>query len=302
MRLSRATADLLLLVVALVWGGTFVVVKDAVRVIPPFLLIGGRFFLALTALLVCFPGRLRDWRMSLWPGAVLGTLLMAGFALQTLGLRYTAASTSGFITGLNVVFVALIVGASLPGRIAPRTILGVTLAALGLFALTWRPGEWRFGPGDLLTLGCAIFFALHIVVTGILAPGRDPVPLIGVQFALVALASLLLHAVTGTGLVLPGAWGWCALAYLGLAATGFAFLVQTAAQHHTPPVDTAVILSMEPLFAAAIAVLLGGERFTVRMALGGGAIFGAMLLSMLGGGRFWAPPGRYLPPPHVWPG
>ncbi len=288
MQFSRAAADLLLLSVALIWGGTFVIVRDAVRTMPPLLLIGGRFLLALAALSAIFPRHYRSWRENLLPGLTLALFLFGGFVLQTYGLRHTSASASGFITGLNVVFVALI-AAAVQGRRPPvRSCLSAALATLGLAGLSWQPAGWHFGPGALLTLGCAVFFALHIVATGFLAPGRDPVALTAIQFAAVALGALALQCLTGGGLTAPGAGGWLALGYLGLAATGFAFLMQTAAQRYTPPVDTAVVLATEPLFAAAIAVALGGEQVTPRMVLGGGMIFAAMLLAVFSppaGGR-----------------
>ena len=237
--------------------------------------------MALLALLVIFPRHHRHWRENSGPGLILAGILFGGFVLQTYGLRYTSASASGFITGLNVVLVALIAAATHGRRLPSRTLFSVILATLGLFALSWQSGNWHFGVGDLLTMGCAVFFALHIVATGYLAPGRDPVVLTALQFAGVALGSLMLHFMTGGGLVVPRGSGWLALGYLGLAATGFAFLIQTAAQRRTPPVDTAVILSTEPLFAAAIAVLLGGEQMTAPLALGGLAIFAATLLAVL---------------------
>lgn len=162
--MSRTAADLLLLLIALVWGGSFVVVRDSLRQIPPFLLIGGRFTLAFAALGLIFPRRLRAWRGHLGAGLLLALPLLGGFALQTLGLRYTTASAS---------FAAI--------------------AACGL--------------------------AIHLL------------------FAEGGFTSALRT-------------GWPALLYLGLAATGFAFLVQTVAQRHTPPVDTAVVLTTEPLFTA----------------------------------------------------
>ena len=193
MRFSRTAADLLLLSVALIWGGTFVIVRDAVRILPPLFLIGGRFLLALAALLAIFPRHHRHWRENFIPGSLLACILLGGFVLQTYGLRYTSASASGFITGLNVVLVALIAAATHGRRLPARTLFSVTLATLGLIAVSWQPGGWRFGLGDLLTLGCAVFFALHIVATGYLAPGRDPVILTTIQFAGVAFGSLVLH-------------------------------------------------------------------------------------------------------------
>ena len=300
--MSRTAADLLLLLVALVWGGSFVVVRDSLRQIPPFLLIGGRFALAFTALGLIFPRRLRAWRGHLGAGLLLALPLLGGFALQTLGLRYTTASASGFLTGLNVIFVALIIAAGQGGRLDPRSASGAALAGLGVTSLCWRPGGISLGPGEILTLGCAVCFAWHIVLTGRLAPGRDPVVLAALQFAAIAACGLALHLLLEEGGFTSAlCTGWPALLYLGLAATGFAFLVQTAAQRHTPPVDTAVVLTTEPLFAAIIAVALGGEQVTARMVLGGGAIFTAMLLAVFSPAAGGKEGGRtsYNSPP--WP-
>lgn len=259
------------------------IVRDSVRTMPPLLLIGGRFSLAFLALFMLFPRRLSGWRENARPGLALAGLLFCGFILQTYGLRHTTASASGFITGLNVIFVAAI-AAVVQGRLPRRTVWSAILAFAGLLLLSWHPGGWRFGPGDLLTLGCALFFALHIVATGRLAPGRDPVILSMIQFGAVALFSLALNGLWGGDFRLP-AGIWPSLFYLGLGGTAFAFLIQTAAQKHTPAVDTAVIFAAEPLFAAAIAVLFGGERLTPPMIMGGGSIFGAMLLSTIHANR-----------------
>ena len=301
--MSRTAADLLLLLVALVWGGSFVVVRDSLRQIPPFLLIGGRFALAFTALGLIFPRRLRAWRGHLGAGLLLALPLLGGFALQTLGLRYTTASASGFLTGLNVIFVALIIAAGQGGRLDPRSASGAALAGLGVTSLCWRPGGFSLGPGELLTLICAVCFAAHIVLTGRLAPGRDPVVLAAVQFAAVAACGLVLHLLLeGGGFASALRAGWPALLYLGLAATGFAFLVQTAAQRHTPPVDTAVVLTTEPLFAAIIAVALGGEQVTARMVLGGGMIFAAMLLVVISPAKPGGKEGTHPRGPLIWRG
>ncbi|MGE5599449.1 MAG: DMT family transporter, partial [Bacteroidota bacterium] len=208
-----------------------------------------------------------------------------------LGLTLTSACNSGFITGMNVVIVALLAAACGSQRLNRRTLAGTVLATSGMVLLAWHPGGWRFSRGDLLTLACAVFFAAHIVATGVLAPGRDPVRLAGIQFLAVALAGLGWHVLTGGGVTPPAGRGWLALVYLGLGGTGFAFLVQTAAQRRTSAVDTAVIFSTEPLFAAAFAVLFGGERLSAQMLLGGVAIFAATLLAILAPGPPAAAPG-----------
>ena len=295
LRLSRTSADLLLLFVCIIWGGSFVIVRDSVRIMPPLFLIGGRFVLAFIAVALCFPRSFRAWRANLPFGVLLSLPLLGGFITQTLGLRYTTASNSGFITGFNVILVALLAAIFRTQKLKYRTMFGVLLATVGLVFLSWQPGGWSFGRGDLLTLACAVFFALHIVATGVIAPDRDPVALAGIQFATVALASLLLNPVAGGGFHLPSVQGFLALVYLGLGGTAFAYLMQTSAQRHTSSVDTALIFATEPLFAAAIAVLLGGEHLALQALIGGGSIIIAMLIAVSAQERNQAVPAEANP-------
>jgi drug/metabolite transporter (DMT)-like permease len=162
-------ADLLLIITAMIWGWTFIIIKWSVASIDPYFFIYSRFLVAFILLMILFHSRIKQhWRSCLKPGIILGLILALGFITQTLGLKYTTASASGFITGLNVILVtvfAAIITRKLPNKIV---LLGILAATAGLLLLTFK-GSLEFGKGDLLTLACAALFALHIVYTERLA-------------------------------------------------------------------------------------------------------------------------------------
>jgi drug/metabolite transporter (DMT)-like permease len=271
---------LALLAVTAVWGSTFVVVKDAVDRMPVTDFLTWRFALAAVAMLVLRPrsvaGLGPGGRRS---GVLLGVALGAGYLAQTLGLQTTGAAVSGFITGMFVVLTPL--GAAVllkqaPGRAA---WLAVALATVGLGLLSLR--GLSVGGGELLTLGCAAAFALHIVGLGRWAPAYDVYGLAVVQLLTVA-GMCALVAVPG-GLAMPpdrGVWG--ALALTALAGTAVAFVVQTWAQAHLPPTRAAVVMTMEPVFAGLFAVVAGGEHLGLRTLGGAVLVLTAMVLTEVG--------------------
>lgn len=266
-------ADLALLLVALIWGSTFVMVKEATAAYPVFPFLALRFGLATVGLLLIGGKRLRTlgWR-GVGAGALIGLFLFGGYAFQTLGLRYTSASKAGFITGLSVAIVPLLSAAILRQRPRPQAAVGVCLAVTGLALLSLNEAL-HFDRGDLLVLACALSFALHIVAVSAFAPRADPIALTIVQVATVA----LLCGAVGGGISLfsPGAWPlpntttWFAAIFTGILATAVAFAVQTAMQRFTTPTHTALIFAAEPVFAAVFGVLLAGDVLTIRGMVGG---------------------------------
>lgn len=279
-KLKKWHADLLLLLTALVWGGTFVTVKEAVQAIPAEFIVAVRFSIAFLFLFLGLGYSIRNtWRASLQPGIMLGIILGVAFWAQTSGLKTTSPSTSAFITGLNVVFVAIIDTMLVMKFPKFKVWMGVAAATVGLLALTWT-GSFQARPGDLLTLLCAILFGLHIVLTARWAPGRDPRALTLIQFAVVSLlawaaqgmANAPIPALTGRHIGM--------LALLGLFPTAIAFLLQTIAQRVAPPIHTAIILSAEPVFAALFSLVLGMDHFTFQLVIGGGLIFIGTHLTM----------------------
>lgn len=284
-RRQQIEADLSLLLVTAIWGTTFVIVKDAVRTIDPYTFIAMRFVLAFVVLGVVFWRRmLRLSRRTVLAGMLIGVFLFAGFALQTLGLQLIAASKAGFITGLSVVMVPFLSWAMVGQPPSRGAALGVALATAGLALLSLRE-DWSIEYGDLLVLGCAVAFALHIVLVGRYAPQNDAMSLATVQVGFVALASsvtaLLVDglpaAVSGDGLA--------AAVFTGVVATALVFAIQNKAQVFTTPTHTALIFVMEPVFAALFACVWGGESLTQRAIIGCLLILAGMVVAEVRLGR-----------------
>jgi drug/metabolite transporter (DMT)-like permease len=258
---SRLRADLALVIVAAVWGATFFMIKDALQAVPPLWFMALRFGLAAVLLApFAMPG---VWDGGIRAGVLVGLLLFLGYALQTLGLQFTSASRAGFITGLAVVLVpcaeALIFG-SRPSRAA---VVGVGLSVAGMALLAFGANDpGLVAQGDVLVLGCALAFSAHILAVGRYAPRLNPLRLTFVQALTVAALSLALASVLETFPVAGSAAALPAVGFTALFATVGAYYVQARAQSFTSPTHTALIFALEPVFAAAFAFALAGERLT----------------------------------------
>jgi len=266
-------ADCVLMLVAFVWGFTFIMVKQAIVEVGvyPFLFL--RFTLSFLLMILIFAKRLpRLDKGIVFSGTVLGVFLFLAYAFQTTGLAYTSASNAGFITGINVVFVpifSIVIFKQMP---KPLTIVGIVIATAGLFLLTGV--HWNgFNRGDVLVLICAICVAMHILCTGRYAPIMDVYLLATVQIGVVALFSLP-FAISSLSSIPSGIplSVWKTVIFTGLLATVFAFVAQTGAQRFTPPPRAALILLMESVFCAITARFYGGEK------LSGVALAGGMLM------------------------
>lgn len=249
-----------------------------------FHLIAYRFTLATLLLLPLARGAwTRETRRD---GAVIGVLLFAGFALQTAGLLWTTPSRSAFLTGLSVILVPVI-GLFLGRALRWGPAAGSALAAAGLWVL-YRPeasgGGLGFGRGDALTMAGAVLFAAYVLALEGATRRNRMGPLAVVQFGVVAalaLPSLLLDPPA-----LGEISGTAALAVIatGVLATAAAFVAQLYAQRHLSAVEAGVILSLEPVVAAAFSVLAGVEPWTAALTVGGILMLAAMLVTELGGG------------------
>ena len=278
--LVRHGYALALVGVAAIWGVTFPVVKDAVEKVPPFEFLALRFTLAGAVTSAAFWRQLRGLgREGLVAGLLAGLTLFAGYAFQTVGLQYTRASNAGFVTGLFVVFAPLFAAAFLRRRPGAGATLGVVLAVVGL-ALLSLTAHFHVRKGDAIVLGAAISFALQIVLLARYAPRHSPVALAAVQLWVAAVLSGL-WTIADERHVAPRGSVWMALVVTGLFASAVAFTIQTAAQRHIGPTRTAVILTMEPVFAGLFAWLLLDETLTARGWVGAGLILAGMLVAEL---------------------
>lgn len=280
---KQVKADLALLFVTLVWGVSFTVIKDALSGIGPYYFNGIRFLAAFVFLAVIFWKRLiKADRRTLSAGLLIGVFLFAGYTLQTIGLQYTSASKAGFITGMAVVLVPSICAVltrSLPGLIS---LVGVAGAAAGLSLLSLG-NNLDIEYGDVLVFLCAVCYALHIILVGHYAPRHDPVVLAIIQVGAVAVASLCCAAFLEQMPVSFSREVWLALLVTALPATALAFLIQNSVQRFTSPTHTAIIFTMEPVFAAACAWGLGGEVLTLRQWVGSLLILSGMVVVELKG-------------------
>jgi drug/metabolite transporter (DMT)-like permease len=271
-------ATLALLVTTATWGSTFFLIKDLSDRIPAVDFLAVRFPIATVALLVIFPRALRTLsRESRRQAAVLGVLYAVAQVLQTIGLAHTAASVSGFITGLYVVCTPLLAALLLGNRIGSMTWFAVALAMAGVGLLTLQPGGLAFGYGETLTLVAAVIYALHIVGLGAWSRPQEAIGMSIVQLAVISVVCLV-GAAPG-GIVLPETGrDWLSVVYMAVFAGALAMAFQTWAQAHLTPTRSAIIMSTEPVFAAFFAVLAGGEDLTVRLLLGGLLVLAAMLI------------------------
>lgn len=269
-------ASLALLAMAACWGSTFYLIHDLVERVPPADFLAVRFAVASVAMLVVAPhavGRLSAEKRRY--AIALGCLYGVAQLLQTAGLAHTPASISGFITGMYVVCTPLFAAVILRTRIVPMTWLAVLLAVSGLGVLTLS--GLSIGYGEAITLIAAMIYALHIVGLGAWSTPRDALGMSIVQILVITLVCTV--AALPHGITLPhrGA-DWMSVLYMALFAGALAMLGQTWAQAHLAPTRSAIIMSMEPVFAAFFAVILGSESVTARMLVGGSLVVAAMLI------------------------
>jgi drug/metabolite transporter (DMT)-like permease len=280
-------AHLLLIFATFVWGSTFLVIKDALADASPLTFNAVRMTLAATLLGVIFHRQLRQLPAgALRAGFEAGTLMWLGYEFQTAGLLYTSASKSAFITGVSVVLVPLLMAAFWHRHVNRFTLAGVGAAVVGLYLLCAPAGQGltlaSLNRGDLLTLGCAVAFAFQIIVIGGSAKRFDFVHLVPVEIAACAawmlisipLADRHAHLRVTPRLAV-------ALAITALLGTVACFLIQAWAQRFTPPTHTALIFSLEPVFAGLTSYLLIGERLGARALAGGALIVAGVLASEL---------------------
>lgn len=279
-RPSRWRVDLSLIAVTLIWGATFVLVKRALADISTLLFLALRFTIATLALALIFRNHLRgkQFRSALRGGLIAGCCLFAGYVLQTFGLKFTSASKTGFITGLYIPLVPLF--SAIVYRKIPQLfeILGVAAAFAGMALMSIQRDILDIGRGDLLVAGCAVAYAFHILVLGHFAASADLGALASIQIATAALLGAVtfgwaepIHLEWTTGVVI-------ALVVTSLLATALAFSVQTWAQRYSSPTRTALIFSMEPVFAWLTSYLVAGEVLSRRATAGAGLILAGILL------------------------
>lgn len=279
--MKKIRAGILLLITTFFWGVTFTVVKDAISLVDVFVFLSQRFLIAAAIMLPFALMRAnRASKKLLMHGLVLGVLLFASYAFQTVALKYTTASNTGFLTGLSVLLVPLFGALLFRLPVGRNIVLGVGLATPGLFLLTTN-GSLSFNLGDLLATVCGACVALHLLFTSRFArhDGSDVYLLTALQLSVVGALSLATATLRGHQVFVWHQELFWTLAICVLIATIFAFLVQTSMQRFISPAHTALIFCTEPVFAAGYAYYAAGERLGVFGFLGALLILAGMVVS-----------------------
>lgn len=284
----RLKADLLLFVVALVWGSSFAAQRAASEHMGPFLFNGLRLLAGAAVLMVI--GMLGGWghmldrtaarRSGLGYTLLAGLVLFAAGALQQIGIAWTTAGNAGFITSLYVVLVPILMGLFWRERTRGAVWVAAVLAVLGSLLLS-TGGALLIAHGDLLVLAGAVFWALHVIVIGRAVRFVSALALTAGMMLVAGLLNLAL-AFWLDASTLPGlAQAWWAVLYTGLFSLGLGFFLQAYGQQIAPAADAAIILSTESVFAAIFGFLLLGEVLTPVQIAGCGLILVAILLAQL---------------------
>ncbi|MGI8434126.1 MAG: DMT family transporter [Nocardioidaceae bacterium] len=279
----RGLPTLALLGVTAAWGSTFFLIKDLLAELSVLDFLSLRFALAAVVLVALSPRAVAAMsRDELRQGVLLGLVYGVAQVLQTTGLERTPASVSGFVTGMYVVATPLLAAWLLKDKVPGGVWFAVLVATAGLGFLSLQ--GFAVSPGVALIFVSALLYALHIIGLGRWSATSNVFGLSIVQMAVICLICTVTSAPNGIGAPDTAA-GWASLSYMAVVCGSLALLGQTWAQAHLPATRAAVIMTMEPVWAAFFAVLLGGEHLSARMLVGGGLVLVAMYVVELSPGR-----------------
>ena len=284
-KMSSFKADMILLLVAILWGTTFVTSKFSLEELGPFTIISMRFILAVFFMCIIFRKHIKHINTNdILGGAIVGSVLFIAFSTQLIALKYTDPGKQAFLAGTYVIFVPFLVWGVTKKRPDTKSFIGAFACMIGIALLTLKSGL-SISYGDSLTLFSSVFFALHILTTGHFVKKSTPVKITIVQFATVAVLS------TVTALLFEGVPTQLSpgitigILYLGILCTGLAYFLQTFGQNYTKSTHTAIILSLEAVFGSLLSIIFMKEVFTPIMILGCMIIFASVLIIELKGSQ-----------------
>jgi len=283
-RLHSLRHDALLVLVTLIWGSTFLIVKNAVRLSGPFTYLTLSYGVGSLTLAIIFHKRLRQiTRTELLSGLILGLILFTGFALQTIGLQYTTVSKAGFITGLSVPLVPVFAFLLLRQKPTQGAIVGFVLSLTGLLLLSFNDKfNLVFGFGEILILGAAIAFALHIVNVSKFAPHVDAINLAIVQLTVTSLLSLIVMPIAREPFVMPPLAVWGSVLFMGVVDVAFTLSAMIWVQQLVSGTRAALIYALEPMWAALFGFALAGDKLSLLAWIGCGFILAGMIVGSVG--------------------
>jgi drug/metabolite transporter (DMT)-like permease len=278
---KQLRADLLLLMITVFWGASYILTKTGLTVLQPFNLTALRFIIAfIVSAIIFYKHILKTDLKTVKYAFVLAVILFGVFITMTFGLENTSASNAGFLVSLSVVFIPIISFAFLKQKIEKKVIVGICFAFLGIALLTLN-NELRVGSGDLLCILCAILFALHIIVTGNYTQNVDSISLSVLQLGFVGLLSIVFSLFTETVRLPNTSLTWFAVLALSILCTAVGYIVQTTSQKYTTAAHTGLILSLEPVFSAIFAFVFLGEVLSTKGYIGAAILLLSVLIAEL---------------------
>jgi drug/metabolite transporter (DMT)-like permease len=277
--LTKFQADLGLLSATVFWGSTFILSKLILEQISLISYLAMRLSLAAVVMIfISFPFRKQFNFTVLRNGIILGIFLFLSYFFQMWGLKYTSAINAGFITGMHVVLVPIFSTLLFKDRPKIASIIGVLFAAIGLFLFS-KEGFYSLNKGDILVLLCAIVVTFHVIFTGRFAPKSNIYLLTSVQLTTIALLSIFLIPFENPMIIITNWKVNTVIIYLALFGTVYTFLIQTSMQRFTTATRTALVFTMEPVFAALFAYIIAGETLQTSGWIGAGLILSGMLIA-----------------------
>lgn len=264
--------------VGFTWGAAFVLMKDAIEQQPYMDFLATRFTIAALAMILLRPlVALKMQAGDLKYGALIGVVLAFGYITQTIGLELTTAATSGFLTGLYVVFTPLIAWLFVKYKISGRVAIGVLFSIIGLAVFSGAAQSVEFQVGQIWLVVCAVLYAIHILLLGKYGKGRNSYRFAMLQIAAVALVTWGFAIVDGYQPP-PNFEVWFAILFTALLSTVMAFWIQTWAQTLLDPSRVALLITSEVIWTAVLAIGMGQEPLTLAIVVGGGMMLTAMLI------------------------
>lgn len=270
---------LALLATTLIWGSSFVILKSTLDAVTPLWVLAMRFFGASIVIFLAAVGKLKKInREYLRGGVIMGSMLAAGFIVQTYGLYYTTPGKNAFLTATYCILVPFLYWVIYKRKPDKYNIIAALLGLTGM-GFVCLQNDLSVNIGDILTICCGLFYGLHIIVTAHYVEDRDPVLLTVIQFATAAVicfAFALIFEPTPQNVPTNC---WFAIAYLSIMCTGVCFFLQTFGQKYTPPSAAALIMMLESVFGTALSIALGKENLTAGVLCGFALIFIAIVIS-----------------------
>lgn len=276
---KQIKADLALLFVTVGWGASFILTKNALAHLATFNFLTIRFFIAFVFSFIVFRKRmLKLNKETIKYGVILGAILFSTYAFQTVGLNYTTASKSAFITGFSVVLVPVFSAFIIKSKLDVKSYISVALAFTGLALLTINQSISNINIGDIYTFFCAIICAFHLILVGKYTVKVESISCAIIQIGTVGLLSLITSFIFEKPTLTSNFSAWASILVLSIVCTSGAFIIQMVAQNFTSPTHTALIFTGEPVFAGIFGYLFFHEILGIKGFIGAALILFSMLM------------------------